>query len=217
VCTWAWTWITLAACNVWARYATAEACTTSGRNTSLSGGDNWNCTTDKMWLHFQWWSSTWYKFDTVYTLSTSYNYTVDSWLTSGTANTSDRWNQWPCPTWYHIPSPDEWYNVIEAWNWWWWTLWSASSSSLYYHTTNSYRSLSSWWSDIRTALKLPVAGHRSFSNGLNGQGSEGRYWSSTAHASTALSARYLNFISSSVRPGYSYGRRLGFSVRCFKD
>jgi hypothetical protein len=44
-----------------------------------------------MWLHFQWWSSTGYKFEETYTLSTSYNYAVDDWLTLGTASTSDRW------------------------------------------------------------------------------------------------------------------------------
>jgi prepilin-type N-terminal cleavage/methylation domain-containing protein len=218
VCTGNWTWITLAACNVWAKYATSEACENSSYTGSLDWWDNWNCITDKMWLHFQWWSSTGYKFENTYTLSTSYDYAVDSWLTQSSASTSDRWNQWPCPSWYHIPSPDEWYSVIEAWNWGGgWTLWSPSDSTSYYRPTNSYRSLTSWWSDIRTALKLPAAGRRYSSGGLNHQGTGGLYWSSMSHASTASHARYLYFSSSLVYPGGNDYRYDGFSVRCFKN
>jgi hypothetical protein len=209
VCTWNWAWITLAACNVWAKIATSKACTNSSYSTSLN---TWSCITDKMWLHFQWWSSTGYKFEETYALS---SYTLDSWWT--TASTSDIWSQWPCPSWYHIPSPDEWYDVIEAWNWWWWTLWTAHDNSLYYHTVNSRRSRSSWWGDIRTALMLPAAGRRARSNGLYFQGEYGHYWSSVAHASTTSYARNLSFNSSSVYPGTYYNRELGLSLRCFKD
>jgi hypothetical protein len=82
--------------------------------------------------------------------------------------------------------------------------------------------LSSWWdngswSDIRTALKLPAAGRRYSATTLSNLGSGGRYWSSAAHASLTSNSRLLYFYSSSVFPGISDYRRLGYSVRCFKD
>jgi uncharacterized protein (TIGR02145 family) len=213
VCTWNKIWCQLAACNVWAITATSEAC----KSTIATSLNTWNCTTDKMWLHFQWWSSVGYKFEEEYTLSTSYNYSVDSWLTQGSPSTEDMWLHWPCPTGYHIPSPQEWYEVVEAWSvWTWWTLWNASNSSSDFHTTNSRRTLSSfWWSDIRIALMLPAAGYRSM--GLMLQGSNGHYWSSIAHASTTSTSRFMYFTSNIVLPGYDLIRRNGFSLRCFKD
>jgi uncharacterized protein (TIGR02145 family) len=124
------------------------------------------------------------------------------------------WSQWPCPSWYHIPSPQEWVDVVEAWTSWW-TLWTFNTSTSYYNWW--YRSRSSWWNDFRTALKLPAAGRRNSTSSLSDLGTNGNYWSSTAHASTASYARFLTFTSSTVRPGYSSSRRRGFSIRCFKD
>jgi hypothetical protein len=213
VCTWAGVWITLAACNVWARYATSEACTNFGPTTFLN---TWNCITDKMWLHFQWWSSTGYKFENTYSLPTSYNYPVDTWLTQNSASTSDIWNQWPCPSWYHISSPQEWFDVVEAWwEWWQWTLWTFTSNTDLYNWW--YRPRSSQMANFTSKLKLPAAGRRLSSSGLGRQGSQGDYWLSVSHASDTLRARYLYFNSSNVSPGVYDVRYYGMLVRCFKD
>jgi hypothetical protein len=194
VCTWSWAWLTLAACNVWARYAT---------------GITSSYTTDNVWLHFQRWSSTGYLSENTYTLSTSYNYPVDSWLVKGSGSKSDKWNQWPCPASYHIPDWNEWIRLLEAWNWWWWTLWAKKNDPIF-----NYRSWSSWWNDFRTALKLPAAGRRK-SSSFNNIGSAGRYWSTSTMSEWVM--RMLHFWSSSVIPDDYRPRRHGYSIRCFKD
>ena len=63
-------------------------------------------------------------------------------------------------------------------------------------------------------LKLPVAGHRSASDGsLNYVGTYGYYWSSTV---SSTDSRYLVFGSGYA--GMNTVRRAdGFSVRCLKD
>ena len=53
-------------------------------------------------------------------------------------------------------------------------------------------------------------------SGFHGQGSNGYYWSSTAYSFTL--ARFLDFVSSSVRPGSYYDYKYyGFAVRCVMD
>ena len=47
---------------------------------------------------------------------------------------------------------------------------------------------------------------------IDNSGSYGNYWSSTVASET--NARYLYFYGSDISPAYSYGRSLGFSVRC---
>lgn len=95
----------------------------------------------------------------------------------------------PCPAGYRVPSDYEWQAERNTWA-----------------TKNSAGAF--------TALKLPVAGNRYFSNGsLYFVGSYGFYWSSTV---SGTNARNLNFNSSTAYM-YSGYRAYGFSVRCIKD
>jgi uncharacterized protein (TIGR02145 family) len=65
-----------------------------------------------------------------------------------------------------------------------------------------------------SALKLPFAGYRNYSNGtLSNVGSSGYYWSSTV---SSTDARGLFFYSSSASM-FINGRAAGLSVRCIKD
>ena len=67
---------------------------------------------------------------------------------------------------------------------------------------------------INSALKLPVAGNRSYSNGTLGSvGSYGGYWSSTV---SGPNARGLDFLSSTANM-FSNHRANGYSVRCIKE
>ena len=67
---------------------------------------------------------------------------------------------------------------------------------------------------INSALKLPVAGIRSYSNGtLDSVGSYGGYWSSTV---SGTHARGLDFLSSTANM-FSNHRANGYSVRCIKE
>ena len=88
------------------------------------------------------------------------------------------------------------------------------------NTKKSLTSLNSF-SDgtFKTDFKLPLAGirDRSSSVSLFGQGSLGRYWSSSPHSAGSYYARGLYLDSSSVNANGSNDRAIGYSVRCFKD
>jgi len=62
---------------------------------------------------------------------------------------------------------------------------------------------------------IALAGNRNNSNaGLNNQGSNGNYWSSTPNG---INANNLNFNATGVNPANNNNRANGFSVRCVKD
>ncbi len=109
--------------------------------------------------------------------------------------------QWPCDAWYHIPTQAE--------RQWLYNIWVKiySGDAMY---------LSSKWNLFRDTLKLPMAGLRFYdsASSVDGQGSNGFYWSSTPGGQ---SARLLNFYSSLVNPGRTDRRAYGFSARCFKN
>lgn len=104
--------------------------------------------------------------------------------------------QWPAPSGFHIPLTTEWKAVYDIW-----TALGGGSSD---------------WTNFGIALKLPFAGYRSNSSaGVDFQGAEGDYWSSSRY--NASNAYYLYFNSTALTP-QSYNRRAnGFSVRCFKN
>lgn len=104
--------------------------------------------------------------------------------------------RWPAPSGYHVPSKDEWVAVHNIWT----ALWGWNTD----------------WTNFWIALKLPFAGHRSYSSAsVNYQGSYGRYWSSSRYDASNANNLYIG--SSTLNPKSSYFRTLGFSVRCFKD
>jgi len=97
----------------------------------------------------------------------------------------------PCPTGWRLPTQAEW----------------ATLAGYFSPQTNA--------GAYNSALKLPSAGYRRYSDAtLDSQGSYGYYWSSSPSGTYASS---LYFYSGGVNPAYNYGRALGFSVRCVKD
>ncbi len=97
----------------------------------------------------------------------------------------------PCPTGFRLPTQPEWAALVSAAG-----------------ITNGPTAYAS-------ALKLPYAGYRGYSNaGLIGQGSGGYYWSSTPNG---IYAYNLYFNSTAVGPANNNIRAYGFSVRCLKD
>ena len=65
---------------------------------------------------------------------------------------------------------------------------------------------------------IPFAGYRNYSTAaLGGQGSNGRYWSSSPYSAGSDTARALSLDSSYVDADNLSRRARGFSVRCFKD
>ena len=72
------------------------------------------------------------------------------------------------------------------------------------------------------SLFLPAAGYRSYDGGmLLKAGTDGLYWSSTAHETYESDAYYLDFYNSGADCRHSYGRkfgfRVGFSIRCVAE
>jgi len=200
VCSWNQTWYTISACNVWATTASTD----------------W---TVSRWEYFQWWRNKWFAYwdttqqstqianasydpnnDTYWFVWNSnlssyrYDWIVDQddnlWWNNSWAWTDEQ-RQWPCPTWYHVPSQPEWSGIVTAWQWW------------------------SNWANMQTALKLPYAGFRHRNNGalING-GSYGYYWSSSPNGTNG---HYLYFYSSKITPSHFNSRVYGFFVRCFKN
>jgi uncharacterized protein (TIGR02145 family) len=95
----------------------------------------------------------------------------------------------PCPLGYRMPTEIELQNEITAFS-------SSDSAGAF------------------SALKLPAAGRRSYSNGTLGDvGSFGRYWSSTV---SSAEARTMYFSSSNAGI-VNRERALGYSLRCIKD
>ena len=104
--------------------------------------------------------------------------------------------QWPCPDGFHVPLSSEWQAVYNIWT--------------------ALGGWSSDWTNFGIALKLPFAGYRYYSSaGVNDQGSNGYYWSSSR--SSTNRAYYLSFDSTALIPQNSSVRAYGFSVRCFKN
>ena len=96
----------------------------------------------------------------------------------------------PCPTGYRIPTEAEWDAERLSW--------SANTSV----------------GAFASPLKLPLAGYRYYSDGsLYGDGTSGRYWSSTV---SSTGAPYLYFNSSNALL-IAISRANGLSVRCLKD
>ena len=96
----------------------------------------------------------------------------------------------PCPTGYRIPTEAEWVAEHTSWT-----------------SQDQYGAFAS-------PLKLPLAGYRYYSDGsLYGDGTSGRYWSSTV---SSTGARYLYFNSSNALLN-AFSRANGLSVRCLKD
>ena len=68
---------------------------------------------------------------------------------------------------------------------------------------------------LRTTLKLPMPGYRTFSDGSMGiQGADGLYWSSSPVSTYGYS---LDFLSTAITPAPDNPRARGFSVRCLKN
>ena len=195
VCSWAWTWYTISACNVW---------------TNIS----W-LTSASYWKYFQWWRNKWFIYwntsletttiiwsiwlnaitDTYWFVKNSIS--PQSWASTDIINnwwhTTDTniSRQWPCSAWYHIPSENEWAWIV--WSWQWWSNWNA----------------------MKIALQLPASGNRNiwdanYYDQLNGA----YYWSSGAFSNVAF---YIKIDTINIYNHSVTNRWMGLSVRCIRN
>jgi len=195
ICGWNWIWFTIAACNVW---------------TNIS----WTWVSS-YWYYFQWWNNywsvswwattstfvdtTWYGPWNYYS-STMFIYNNLSdpfdWSTIqndnlwwDTTNTNEA-RQWPCLSWYHVPTQWELSGVIAAW--WWWTS----------------------WNNIMNTLKLPKAWYRAVWNwSMQDVSNYWRYWSSSPTNTNSFLLQFWNTVINNT----TYYRTQWQSIRCFKN
>ncbi len=205
VCSWDGIWYIIQACNIWA--------TTTDL---LNAGSRWK--------YFQWWrNKPFYPSPSILESNPieneDYNPNNDEywfiswensprydWLVTQDDNLwwyyewtwTDEQRQWPCPTWYHVPSSLEWLWLVQAWS----SLWPYSAWNT--------------WDFFRARLRLPKSGLLSRlswnSWWVNGYGF---YWTSDADWDEAGHLRYgYNEISVG---GSSDLRAFGQSIRCFQN
>ena len=170
------------------------------------------------WLFYQWWNNHWFLWilevsDTKVDASTywPWNYYSSSIFITASASPYDwssqrndnlwwdsTWTsdarQWPCPSWYHVPSSSEWISVINAMVWLSLTV----------------------WSDFRDKLHLPFASYRQApSSIIPSYSNSAYYWTSSAMSGYA----YFFSAYASSRPSADWGsqRACWYSIRPFKN
>ncbi len=132
----------------------------------------------------------------------------------------NRWDrQWPCPSWWHVPSIWEWNKLLQEWALNHWKLDLVDLSSLYYLSDNSYE-------DFLLDFNIPLAGtHHKDWEWFFGQGKNWTYHSSTPCTFSIYYVCWnkwshsLHIVSSDeeIDTGEWYARAYGNSIRCFKN
>jgi len=122
--------------------------------------------------------------------------------------------QWPCPSWYHVPSRLERTNLVQYriadYNkkaWW-------NTRDFNSNWTPSGNNEAFW--QFVNYFKLPHAGSR-FYGEVNHIGQVGYYWSSTAADADRANLFEINLQRSQVTYGIVTWRAAAFSIRCFKN
>ena len=189
---------------------------------------------------FPWWESTWatqvtncadywptnrYSWSTfIYNYSNWCNPSNDNlrWW-SGDSQDNNRWydeennvatnvenRQWPCDTWYHVPSIWEWNQVLEYW---------AEENEIELEDDGGlkYNYTTLDWLKFQEDFKIPFAGSRYYYDAkVFSMGSYAYLWSSSPRVGNDYARRfYLGPDGAHVNG--SYDRADADSLRCFKD
>ena len=234
--------------------------TTTSKSITMLDRNLWATDTkweDAYWYHFQWWNN--YGFDrrldnepheakkvdaSDYWYNHPYSNGVflkqiplaDNWDSSNNPNLwwddidEDYARQWPCPVWYHVPTIEEWSNVLKMYHdmnpkWstieWWnsepddWDLWVDAAyiwDPITYRVDNlAFRKA------FQDAFYIPLAWFRNNDYKLENQWEEARFWSSTPSADNETKSRRF-FVGNSVVDSINAKERVyGYSVRCFQN
>ena len=184
-------WITIAACNLWTTTAATSYDDSNwywdyfqfGRNSSY---EDWTRTNWILAYSYDWKSpggtDDWSANDWWVSESEKQTATYDN------QNATDQSKmQWPCPSWYHVPTNKEWSDLVTV-------AWVTNRDTAY------------------SILKMPSSGY--YRLAFTHQGNYGFYWASSPGGTKG---GCLTFTSSNISPGINNDRELGFSVRCFKN
>jgi hypothetical protein len=106
--------------------------------------------------------------------------------------------QWPCASWYHIPTTWEFTSLITIW---WWTM--------------------GWGGDMMKKLKIPLVWYRNrYTNGYSYEWANWRYWTSSNNNATNAynySIYYYSSNNSWVIWWDMNEKALWLPIRCFKN
>jgi len=123
--------------------------------------------------------------------------TSASWTWSSSTPTNQFLMQWPCLSWWHVPTDYEWKIACDTISW-----------------TNCM-SNSATVKLIQSKLKLPIAWYRAWNDGhYYEQPATALYWSSTPTLTDALPIVFNNAM---ITYANLRNRANGFSVRCIKN
>lgn len=200
--------------NLWARTVW------DGTTWTAESNSVYDSSSDVYGYYYQWWNKYGFSLKTTSSSSNVIEETISD-VTENSTYYNTNWNkkqpwssnnylwwysrteadmQWPCPSWWHVPTKDEWQAIYNAWN----------------SSTNKSTSEASTSKNFAKDLKLPPAGNRLYSNlSFYNRGSYGSYWSSTP--STADRAYGLFFDTSNVSPQDVSRRSNGRAVRCLQN
>ncbi len=184
----------------WTDCLVATQCTNSLQEITLNNWQIWSCKNiwatevwlwvNSYWSFYQWWNNTtwWHFWWTAW---------VNAWWD---ITNTDLARQWPCPTWWHIPSHTEWQSACND------------------ITSNNCSVSSTTLSLMRNKLQLPYWGTLQYNNWSAGSvWSIWFYWSSTHYATTnsyAIMQRWT--YSDFYIDNYSEVAN-GFKIRCIKN
>lgn len=160
-----------------------------------------------VWYYYQWWRN-----DTGFTNSDS-SPPFNSWWeaqndgkwwwstwdtkTVNWAWTTSLWRQWPCPTWYHVPSVKEWQDMCNN------VVGSTCTDGM------SYNSL------ISTKLRLPFGGLRDLTEGEYDRIWE--YWYYWSSSPVDVHAHFVTIHNLFMSMESYDSRAYAFNVRCLKN
>jgi len=136
-------------------------------------------------------------------------------------NVEDR--QWPCDTWYHVPSIWEWSQVLKYWaanyTWEWNELVVSSNDgiSLFNTISNPSKVILAVVTRFQEDFKISLAGRRHYWLAWVLNVGESAYFSSSSPDIDNWYVRYLRLYSSGVYADDYGNRAYANSVRCFKN
>ncbi len=121
---------------------------------------------------------------------------------------------WACPSWWHVPTDEEWTILTTNLNWWdyeAWTGWLYSWLGWNWHSSITENI------NLANALKLPLLGHHNYNESFfKDRGRSTYLWSSTLNVSgNAFSWHLHRYYDGVLRSINNLDH--AFSVRCLKD
>jgi len=173
---------------------------------------NWDFTIDN-------WDNVSSYYNWVY--SSSSKFATWFWNSRGgnSSETTDKFKQWPCPEWYHVPDIKEWEKVINLilnkYN----LTWNLVIPNRYTNNRVYYS-----WYIVSKELNLPFAGSRLWNDTLGNRGDRGYYQTTSAYENSNSSIYFYFYSNLSTSSSSWDGIWIGsnyfkdfYSVRCFKD